>query len=46
MAVVMANDILKVTNDTEIMSLSYSILLNQINEISQMKEMIRQRPVL
>lgn len=45
MAVVMARDILKTTSDTEIMSLSYQILLTQINEISQMKEMIRERPV-
>lgn len=45
MAVVMSKDILKATDDTEIMSLAYSILLTQINEISMMKEMIRQRPV-
>ncbi len=45
MAVVMAKDILKVTEDSDIMSVSYAILLAQINEISLMKEMLRQRPV-
>jgi len=43
MALVMARDILRTTNDYDVMSLSYSIIQNQTNEIALMQELIRQR---
>ncbi len=46
MALVMAKDILSSTEDTEVMSLAYSILLNQKNEIALMQQLIRLRKVL
>jgi len=39
----MARDILRTTNDYDVMSLSYSIIQNQTNEIALMQELIRQR---
>lgn len=43
MALVMAKDILKTTNDYDVMSLAYSIMQTQTNEIALMQEMLRQR---
>lgn len=43
MALVMARDILRTTNDYDVMSLSYSIMQTQSNEIALMQEMLRQR---
>lgn len=43
MALVMANDVLKVSTDGEIMSLSFAILQTQINEIALMRQMLQLR---
>ena len=43
MALVMAKDVLRTTNDYDVMSLSYSIMQTQTNEIALMQEMLRQR---
>jgi uncharacterized protein (DUF305 family) len=43
MALVMAKDVLRITNDYDVMSLSYSIMQTQTNEIALMQEMLRQR---
>ena len=43
MALVMAKDVLRSTEDYDIMSLAYSILQTQSNEIALMSEMLRQR---
>lgn len=46
MALIMSKDILLSTDDPDIMFLAYSIFLNQQNEISAMREMIKRRKVL
>ena len=43
MALVLAKDVLRTTNDYDVMSLSYSIMQTQSNEIALMQEMLRQR---
>lgn len=43
MALVMAKDVLKVSNDNDIMSLSFAILQTQANEISLMRQMLKER---
>lgn len=43
MALVMAHDVLRTTDDHDVMSLSYSIIQTQTNEIALMQELIRQR---
>jgi len=43
MALAMAKDVLRTTNDYDVMSLSYSIMQTQSNEIALMQEMLRQR---
>jgi len=43
MALVMAKDVLRSTEDYDIMSLAYSILQTQSNEIALMSEMLRSR---
>lgn len=43
MALVMSKDALKNTSDHDIMSLAYSILQTQSNEIALMKEILRLR---
>ena len=45
MALVMSKKILSSTEDSDIMSLAYSVLLNQKNEIALMQQMIRLRKV-
>ena len=42
MALVMAKDVLRTTEDNDIMFLAYSIMQTQINEIALMQEMLRQ----
>ena len=43
MALVMAKDVLRTTEDNDIMFLAYSIMQTQSNEIALMQEMLRQR---
>ena len=43
MALVMAKDVLRTTNDYDVMSLAYSIMQTQTNEIALMQEMLRYR---
>jgi len=43
MALVMAKDVLRSTEDYDIMSLAYSIIQTQSNEIALMSEMLRSR---
>jgi uncharacterized protein (DUF305 family) len=43
MALVMAKDVLKVSRDNDIMSLSFAILQTQMNEIALMKQMLKER---
>jgi uncharacterized protein (DUF305 family) len=43
MALVMAKDVLRSTDDYDIMSLAYSIVQTQSNEIALMSEMLRSR---
>ena len=43
MAIVMAKDVLRTTEDNDIMFLAYSIMQTQSNEIALMQEMLRQR---
>lgn len=43
MALVMSKDVLRTTEDNDIMFLAYSIMQTQNNEIALMQEMLRQR---
>ena len=43
MGVMMSHEILKTTNDGDIMFLAFSIINQQENEISTMKEMLKHR---
>lgn len=43
MALVMANDVLKVSTDDDIIFLSYEIIRTQINEIALMRQMLDER---
>ena len=43
MAVMMSNEVLKTTDDADIMFLAFSIIYQQENEISTMKEMLKKR---
>lgn len=44
MGVMMSNDVLKTTNDNDIMFISLSIIYQQKNEIDTMKQMLKMRP--
>lgn len=43
MALVMARDILKISKDNDIVSLSFAILQTQMNEIELMRQMLKER---
>ena len=43
MALVMAKNILRVSKDNDIVSLSFSILQTQMNEIELMRQMLKER---
>ena len=43
MGVMMSHEVLKTTNDGDIMFLAFSIIYEQENEISTMKEMLKKR---
>lgn len=43
MGVMMSHEVLKTTNDSDIMFLAFSIINQQENEISTMKEMLKKR---
>jgi uncharacterized protein (DUF305 family) len=44
MALVMSNEVLKTTDDNDIMFLAFSIIYEQKNEIYTMKQMLKMRP--
>jgi hypothetical protein len=44
MGVVMSNEVLKTTDDDDIMFMAFSIIYQQKNEIETMKEMLKMRP--
>ena len=44
MGVMMSNEVLKTTNDNDIMFLAFSIIYEQKNEIDTMKQMLKMRP--
>lgn len=43
MALIMSKNILRTTDDSDVMSIAYAIMLGQSNEISLMGEMIKRR---
>lgn len=44
MGVMMSNEVLKTTNDDDIMFMAFSIIYQQKNEIETMKQMLKMRP--
>jgi uncharacterized protein (DUF305 family) len=44
MGVMMSNEVLKTTDDNDIMFFAFSIIYEQKNEIHTMKQMLRMRP--